>query len=329
MTLLGYHAAHEQFPPGHLLDCVAAAERAGFALANCSDHFHPWSAAQGQSGQSWPWLGAAMQATSLPFGVVSAPGYRYHPAILAQAVATLGEMFPGRFCIALGSGEAINEGITGQAWPDKPERNARLAECAAIIRALLAGETVTHRGRVEVVEARLYTRPAQPVPLFAAAVTPESAAEVAAWADGLLTTTGPIDRIAATIAAFRDNGGAGKPVQLQHCLSWAATQEVAEREALDQWFTGAIGGDAAWQLRSPQQFDALRPIVSADSLKDAVVMSADLNRHAAAIAELMRLDVEAIYLHCVARDQHAFIQAFGETVLPQLTTGASHARPTP
>lgn len=324
MTRLGYHAAHEQFAPGQLLDFVVAAEQAGFALANCSDHFHPWSAAQGQSGQSWPWLGAAMQATGLPFAVVTAPGYRYHPAVLAQAIATLGEMFPGCFSVALGSGEAINEGITGEAWPEKPERNARLRECADIIRALLAGETVTHRGRVTVIEARLYTRPSQPVKLFAAAVTPQSAAEVASWADGLLTVTGPMDRIAATINAFRDNGGAGKPVQLQHCVSWADSKAEAERQALDQWFTGAIGGDAAWQLRTPQQFDALRPIVGIDAMTDAVFISTDLHRHAAHVAEMMQLDVEAIYLHSVGRDQRAFINAFGSTVLPQLSQGDHH-----
>ena len=106
--------------------------------------FHPWSERQGQSGFAWSWLGAAMQATSLPFGMISAPGYRYHPAILAQAAATIGELFPARLWLALGSGEAINGAITGQAWPEKAERNARLDECVSVMRALLNGERVTH-----------------------------------------------------------------------------------------------------------------------------------------------------------------------------------------
>lgn len=113
MTIIGYHASHEQFAPGALLDLVDQAEAAGFAAAKSSDHFHPWSERQGQSGFAWSWLGAAMHATSLPFGIISAPGYRYHQAILAQAAATIGEMFPGRFWLALGSGEAINEAIIG------------------------------------------------------------------------------------------------------------------------------------------------------------------------------------------------------------------------
>jgi G6PDH family F420-dependent oxidoreductase len=132
---IGYHASHEQFPPSTLLRLVKAAEQAGFQAAKCSDHFHPWSDRQGHSGYAWSWLGAAMEATRIPFGVISAPGWRYHPAIVAQAAATLAEMYPGRFWLALGSGQALNEGITGLPWPPKAERNARLKESAEVIRA--------------------------------------------------------------------------------------------------------------------------------------------------------------------------------------------------
>jgi coenzyme F420-dependent glucose-6-phosphate dehydrogenase len=148
MTRFGYHVSHEQFAPSDLLQWTKRAEEAGFDCAMSSDHFHPWSERQGQSGFAWSWLGAAMEATNLPFGIISAPGYRYHPAVIAQGAATLAQMYPDRLWLAFGSGEAINEYITGAAWPDKHERNARLLECAQIIRALLAGETVTHRGRV-------------------------------------------------------------------------------------------------------------------------------------------------------------------------------------
>src|SRR5688572_28458320 len=140
MTTIGYHASHEQFPPSALLRYVREAEQAGFTAAMCTDHFAPWSESQGESGFAWSWLGAAMQATSLPFGTVNAPGERYHPAIIAQAIATLNVMFPERFWVALGSGEAMNEHITGNQWPLKATRNARLKECVDIIRALLGGE---------------------------------------------------------------------------------------------------------------------------------------------------------------------------------------------
>ena len=140
--VIGFHASHEQIDPRSLLAAVQAAEAAGFQAAMCSDHFSPWSARQGESGFAWSWLGAALQATSLSFGVVNAPGQRYHPAIIAQAAATLAQMFPDRFWVALGSGEAMNEHITGERWPAKSVRNARLRECVDIMRALFAGETV-------------------------------------------------------------------------------------------------------------------------------------------------------------------------------------------
>ena len=122
----------------------ARAEAAGFACASASDHFHPWSERQGWSNFVWSWLGAAMERTQLPFRTVSAPGYRYNPAILAQAGATLSFMYPERLWMALGTGQRLNEAITGVPWPQKDERNARLKECVDIIRALWAGETVTH-----------------------------------------------------------------------------------------------------------------------------------------------------------------------------------------
>src|SRR5919202_3358811 len=134
MARIGYHASHEQFAPSELLRLVQCAEAAGFDCAMSSDHFRPWGPSQGQSGFAWAWLGAALQATSRPFGVISAPGYRYQPAILAQAAATLCEMFPGRLWLALGSGQRLNEDLTGTAWPNKEERNARLEECAGIMR---------------------------------------------------------------------------------------------------------------------------------------------------------------------------------------------------
>src|ERR671915_1231732 len=170
MPTIGFHASHEQIRPGELLTAVREAERVGFQAAMCSDHLAPWSERQGQSGHAWSWLGAAMQATSLPFGVVTAPGQRYHPAIIAQAIGTLASMYPGRFWAALGTGEASNEHITGDGWPRKDVRMARLRECVEVIRALLAGEEVSHDGLVSVDRARLWTLPQRPPPLLGAAV---------------------------------------------------------------------------------------------------------------------------------------------------------------
>jgi coenzyme F420-dependent glucose-6-phosphate dehydrogenase len=323
MTHIGYHASHEQFAPSDLVRYVVAAEQAGFDCAKSSDHFHPWSERQGQSGFAWSWLGAAMSATGFGHGIISAPGYRYHPAVLAQAAATIGEMFPGRLWLALGSGEAINEAVTGEAWPEKPERNARLKECVDIIRALLAGEQVTHRGRVRVIEAKLYSRPSQAIPLFGAAVTEATARFVGGWADGLLTLGGDIETVRKVVGAFREAGGEGKPVHIQHALSWAPTEDGALASALDQWSPVAVGGDAAWDLRRPRDFDQAARLVSGDDIRESVAVSADPGRHAAWLANLAELTPAAIHLHCVGRNQEEFIDMFGATVLPQLKIGRS------
>src|SRR3954471_13259911 len=195
MTVIGFHNSHEQVHPADLLRAVRHAEEVGFTAAMCSDHLEPWSERQGQSGFAWSWLGAALATTSLPFGAVNAPGQRYHPAIVAQAVATLAAMFPGRFWVALGSGENSNEHITGDRWPRKEVRDARLRECVDVIRALLAGEEVTHDGLVTVDRAKLWTLPDEPPALIAPAVTPPTARAGAAWADGLVTVNQAPDRL--------------------------------------------------------------------------------------------------------------------------------------
>jgi probable non-F420 flavinoid oxidoreductase len=318
MTLVGFHASHEQLSPRALLDAVRRAEEAGFDAAMCSDHFAPWSVRQGHSGHAWAWLGSALQATRLRFGVVTAPGQRYHPAIAAQAMATLAEMHPGRFWAALGSGEAMNEHITGARWPDKPTRDARLLECVAIIRALLRGEEVTHHGLVTVDRARLWSRPAEPPPLFGAAVSAATARLVGGWADGLITVNQPAERLASVLAAFRESGGEGKPAYLQVHVSYAETEDEALAIAHDQWRTNVFPSDLAWNLELPEQFDAAATHVRPDDVRKAVLVSADPARHAADLAALAALGFDGLYLHHVGQTQDRFIDTFAAKVLPDL-----------
>jgi coenzyme F420-dependent glucose-6-phosphate dehydrogenase len=315
---IGFHASHEQFPPSELLALVRRAEAAGFDCAMSSDHFRPWGAAQGHSGFAWSWLGAALASTRLPIGVISAPGYRYHPAIIAQGAATLAEMFPSRFWLALGSGQRLNEDITGLAWPEKAERNARLRECADIIRALLAGETVTHHGRVSAVNAKLYSRPAQPPPLLGAAVTEATAEAVGVWADGLLTVSAGPEQMRKVIEAFRRGGGAGKRLVVQVGLNWAPTEAEALAGAHEQWRTNVLGGEVNWELRTPEEFDTATRFVRPEDMRQSVWISADPGWHVARLAELVELGFKEIQLHQVGRNQQAFIDIFGERVLPAL-----------
>jgi probable non-F420 flavinoid oxidoreductase len=318
MTRYGYHASHEQHRPAALLEYVRAADAAGFEGAMCSDHFHPWLKEEGQSGYAWSWLGAALQATSLTFGTVSAPGWRYHPAVLAQAAATLADMFPRRLWLAIGSGEALNESITGLPWPERSERNARLRECAEIMRALWAGETVTHRGRVTVVEAKLYTRPAAPPLLYGAALTEGTAEFVGGWADGLMTIGGEPESVERVIAAFRRGGGEGKPVRVQHSLAFARTEEDARRGALAQWRFSALGPDLLADLRTTTQFAAAARFVTEDDLAKSLRISADPARHAAWLRAYAELGVDDVHCFNVHPDQRSFIDTFGAYVLPQL-----------
>ncbi|KCZ73243.1 putative non-F420 flavinoid oxidoreductase [Candidatus Methanoperedens nitroreducens] len=315
---IGYHASHEQFKPGVLLELARAAEAAGFNAAMCSDHFYPWSESQGESGFAWSWLGAALQATSLPFGVVTAPGQRYNPAILAQASATLLEMFPGRFWPGLGSGELLNEAITGDCWPPASERNKRLRESAQIMRALWAGEKVTHYGRVVVEEAKLYTRPSNPPLLIGAAISPETAQWLGEWADGLITISRPEDELKEVVEAFHSGGGEGKPMYLKVQVSYARTDEEALQGAWEQWRTAILGSSVLADLRFPEQLEAAAKYIKPEDMYDHVRISSDTDKHIEWLRDDIRLGFEHIYLHNVNRGQQLFIKDFGERVLPAL-----------
>ncbi|HEX2766153.1 MAG TPA: TIGR03885 family FMN-dependent LLM class oxidoreductase [Candidatus Limnocylindria bacterium] len=317
-ALIGIHASHEQFQPDRLLRLVQAAEAAGFDGGMCSDHWAPWSERQGESGFALSWLGAALATTSMPFGVVNAPGQRYHPAIVAQAAATLATMFPDRFWIAIGSGQLLNEHITGERWPTKAERNARLREAADVMRRLWAGETVTHDGSFTVSEARLWTRPDRAPMLVGAAVTPPTAAWVAEWADALITVVQPDEMLDAVVRAFRDNGGEGKPMYLQVHLAWAPSEEEARRAAFEAWGQNTLPNSVMTDLAHPEQIAAAAQHVTPDDVDGAVRISADLDRH----VEWLRGDLErgfdGLFLHEVGPEQERFVEVFGREVLPRL-----------
>jgi probable non-F420 flavinoid oxidoreductase len=315
---VGFHASQEQLAPSAALAAVRDAEEAGFGAAMSSDHFSPWSERQGESGFAWSWLGAAMQATSLPFGVVNAPGQRYHPAVVAQAIATLAELFPGRFWAALGTGEASNEHITGDPWPAKHRRNQRLAECVEVIRGLLAGEEVSHDGLVRVDRARLWSLPPQSPPLLAAAVTPATARWAAAWADGIITVNQPVESLRRVLDAFDEGGGEGRRRCVQAHLAWAPDEEEALSMAHDQWRTNLYRGDVNWDVATVAEFDELARFVRPEDVRGPVLVSADLSRHLAWLQEIADLGVDEIYLHHVGKEQERFLEAFATRVLPEL-----------
>ncbi|MBB1514802.1 TIGR03885 family FMN-dependent LLM class oxidoreductase [Tessaracoccus sp. MC1679] len=317
MTRIGFHASHEQISPRQLLLDVQQAERVGFDMAMCSDHYKPWSERQGHSGYTWSWLGAALATTGLEFGCVCAPGQRYHPAVVAQKIGTLAQMFPGRFWTALASGEAMNESITGDRWPAKDERVERLEECVDVIRRLLDGEEVSHSGLITVDRAKVWDRPEEPPSLLVPAVSAASAARAAAWADGLITVNQDLEVLREVIAAYRGAGGRG-PVALQLHLSWAPTMEEAEQIAFDQWRSNVLGEPLAWDIATVEGFDAASKHVTLESVRDVVRISSDLDQHVAWIREYADLGFDDIYLHYVGQDQSDYLDAFGAHVLPKV-----------
>ncbi|MBI0582724.1 MAG: TIGR03885 family FMN-dependent LLM class oxidoreductase [Methanomassiliicoccus sp.] len=316
--IIGYHASHEQFSPSVLIELVKKAEAAGFNGALSSDHYQPWSLEQGHSGFAWSWLGAAMQATGLPFGVVTAPVQRYNPAIIAQGAATLAEMYPGRFWVAVGSGQLLNEGIEGGVWPPKEERNQRLKEAAWIIKELWAGRTVSHHGLVTVEEARLFDRPARAPLLIGAAQSPPTAEFVGGWADGMITINQPREGLEEIVNAFRKGGGAGKPMFLKVQVSYARDEDAALRGAWEQWRGNVLPHDVSTDLRSPQHYEGISAFVRPGDIREHVQVSASTEEQIRMIREHIALGFERIYLHNVAIEQDEFIEDFGKEVIPAL-----------
>ena len=313
---IGYHCSHEQYAPDELLQLARAAATAGFDAAMCSDHFAPWTSAQNHSGATWPWLGAALQATQLSFGTVSAPGYRYHPAVLAQCAATLAVMYPDRLWLALGSGEALNEHIATTQWPEKPERNERLRRCADAIRALWAGEVVTDES-IGVFEAQLYDRPERPPLIVGAALTPQTAEWAGGWADALVTTAQDRDAMQQMIDAFHRGGGKEKPMFLQAVLSYAENDDAALDAAHEQWAPLAIDTGKLATLRLPHEFEAAGADVSRETVHEKFRISSNLEKHVRWIEEDFAMGFSRVYLHNANRtNQREFIDTFAREVLP-------------
>lgn len=314
MTVIGYHASHEQHTPRELLLAVQLAEAVGFDAAMCSDHLAPWTCAQGESGFAWAWLGAALASTDLPIGVVTAPGQRYHPVVLAQAIATLEQMFPGRFWAALGSGEALNEHVTGEAWPPKADRQTRLAESVDAMRRLLRGNRVSADGEVRIDDARVWSRPDRPPPLLAAAVSAQTATWAAGWGEGLITVGCRPEETSQVREAYRAAGGRGE-VMLQIHVSLGGSAQEAISAAAEQWAHATAPADRIWDIAQPEEFLRLSDPTE-EKLREAVLIEHDPERLAAGIAAAAQ-GFDHVYVHHVGADQEEFLQRCGR-LLPAL-----------
>jgi coenzyme F420-dependent glucose-6-phosphate dehydrogenase len=310
IPMLAYHASHEQFAPSHLLRLAVQAAKAGFDAIHSSDHFNPWSRRQGHSGFAFSWVASALQATSVPVSMVCAPGQRYHPAIVAQAIATLSEMYPGRYAVELATGEAINEAITGATWPSKEKRNQRLLECATVIRRLLNGEEVDFEGSIRVKNARVWSLPAILPLLYCAAISTETCGWSGAWADGLITTSGSPDDIKEKMDAFAANGGEGKPVNVQYSFSYAATEQEALEAAHHQWRTNLLSREKLGDITKTEDFDRETEEMTLDQVAEKLPLITSMDELFAEIDKIRKTGVNLISLHNVNRNHEEFIEAF-------------------
>jgi coenzyme F420-dependent glucose-6-phosphate dehydrogenase len=322
---IGYAAALEQFAPGEIIELCAASERHGFSGVLAADHFQPWVPAQGQASYVWNVLSALGQRTTGDLGPgVTCPTFRHHPAVVAQAAATLEAIYPGRSWLGLGSGEALNEQVFGGYWPEAPERIAMMFEAIELIQKLFSGKDVKHSGEYFKLHAtRLWTLTDPPPPIYVATAGPITAKKTGARCDGIITPGATTDKVASVLAKFDEGArSAGKdpdtmPKVLQLHLSWASTDAEALENAMSQWPNGGMKF-AKQDVRSPHDFLQMASLVRPEDFDGRMVISADPDRHRAEIQRFIDLGITHIYLHNVGRNQVEWLETFGSDVLPKL-----------
>jgi coenzyme F420-dependent glucose-6-phosphate dehydrogenase len=337
MTTIGYAAMLEQFHPTDLLEWCPQAETAGFSAGfMVSEHFHPWTPQQGQSAFAWSFMGALGERTSLKFGTaVTCPGFRYHPAVIAHAAATLGAMYPGRFYLGLGAGEALNEHVVGGEWPEIGIRSAMMFESIEIINKLFTGKVVKHKGEYFTLEsARLYTIPPedQRVPIYVATAGPVNAKRTGKFADGIITVGAADEKIRMLWDKYSEGAReAGKdvtesPKLLQVHISWARTDEEAVAQAVDEWPNGGMPFPKQ-DIRNPEDFAAMAKLVRPEDFRNRVLVTSDLGKHIEHIQHYVDMGFDEVHLHNVGRNQAEFIEVFGKEVLPELRLETAAAVP--
>ncbi len=326
----GYAAMLEQFAPGEAVALTALAEEHGFSGCMAADHFQPWVPQQGQASFVWSVLAAVGERTTGDFGPgVTCPSFRFHPALIAQAAATLESMYPGRSWLGVGSGEALNEHIIAGYWPEAGERSRRMFEAIEVINKLFtasaAGKDVKHDGEFFKLEStRLWTMPDKTPPILVATAGPINAKKTGKFADGIITVGAPLEKIEGLFAKFAEGAKeAGKdpdsmPKVLQLHMSWADTDEQALTNAMTEWPNGGMKFPKA-DIRSPLDFEQMAKLVRPEDFDGRMVISADPDEHRAYIQRFVDLGFDRVYLHNVGRNQKEWIETFGRDVLPKIS----------
>ena len=314
---LGYTLSCEEHGPNELVRNARAAEDAGFEFLTISDHFHPWTDAQGQSPFVWSVIGGVAQATQrVRLGTgVTCPTIRIHPAIIAQAAATSQVMLKGRFFLGLGTGEELNEHVTGARWPGPQERLEMLEEAIEVLRTLWQGGYQSHYGKHYTVEqARIFTLPDEPPPLAIAAAQSE-AAQLAGRHGDMFITTSPDEELRGE---FEQAGGAGKPCYGQLHVCYAASEEEGRKTAYELWPNAVMGGALGQELAITSHYEAVAELVREDDVAESVICGPDPERHLEAIREYEQAGFTHVFVHQIGSDQEGFLSFYAERILPEL-----------
>lgn len=321
MVSFGYSLASEDSTPAQLLEQAELAERHGFEGLWISDHYHPWTDRQGQSPFVWSVLGALSARVALPvMTAVTCPTVRIHPAVVAQAAATTALMHEGRFVLGVGSGEALNEHITGAHWPAAEVRQDMLAEAVEVMRELWGGGLVNHRGtHYEVENARLYTLPEKPPPVYVSAFGPRSLELAIRIGDGLVSTKPDADMV----RTFRERAGTDKPTTVGTKACWAPTKDEAVRLAHDIWGSEQLPGQAAQELPQPLHFEQLMSLVTPEMVASVVPCGPDPQDHIDGLRPFVEAGYDAVYVANIGPYTEQFCQLYERDVLPALRDLAS------
>lgn len=316
MPKLGYKLMTEEHGPRELVENAKRAEQLGFDFVAISDHFFPWVDAQGHAPFAWSVLGAVAAATERVglATAVTCPAFRYHPAIVAQAAATMAVLSQGRFTLGLGSGELLNEHVVAPRWPSIGARQDMLCEAIDIIRTLFDGEKHTYRGEFfEVEEARLYDVPETRPKIVVAAGGRQAATLAGEMADGLIAT----EPNAKLIEAYREAGGRG-PLYVELGLCYADSEETALDRVKELRAWSSLGWPVLSDLALPAGFEAATRHVHAEDLADSMPMGPDVERHLEAIQEHVDAGYDHIVLSQVGPDQEGFFRFFEKELAPRL-----------
>jgi G6PDH family F420-dependent oxidoreductase len=314
---LGYALSSEEHGPNDLVRNARLAEEAGFTFALISDHYHPWVDAQGESPFVWSVIGGIAQATEkLRLGTgVTCPTIRIHPAIIAQAAATSQVMMEGRFFLGVGTGEELNEHVTGSVWPGPVKRLEMLEEAVEVLRLLWQGGYQSHSGTHYTVEqARIYTLPDEPPPIAIAAAQPK-AAELAGRAGDALIAVSPESE---TVDQFEQAGGKGKPRYAQVTVCYAESEAEAKKTAYEIWPNGGMEGALGQELAITEHYEAAAQLLSEDDVAETVICGPDPERHLEAIREFEQAGFDHVYVHQVGRDQESFLRFYADKIVPAL-----------